>query len=285
VHAQAEGLYASLAVNCDLPSVFTIHGVGLKELQLIKKRIGLIRYLLSTRMIKQHYKKARNIVVINEYTRKAIEGLHNAQIKLIHNAVDEHFFSLFDRDRPKPGHLLQVGGARVRKDVLTAMAAIVWLRENNITVKLDIVGANDSASLQRANEFIQRHNLSPYVTIHGLVSAEDLDELYQHADILMMSSIEESSPISIVQGMAAGKPIVSTDVGGIGEMIREGENGFLVEAGDSDSLGERISRLLADRNLRSNFARTSRRLAVDEWSTKAVALKTFEMYKEMQNGK
>ena len=283
VHAQSEGLYASMAVGSAAPSVYTIHGIRLKELELNRPRIGFVRYVLGTRMIRNHHRAARHIVVINEYTRAEIDGLHTANVRLIHNAVDSHFFDLYDRDNTAPGRLLQVGGVRVRKDVKTAIKAVAKLREQGVDVVLDIVGPNEERLMGDTQNLIDTNHIKDSVHIHGMVSAEALDDYYCNADVVTMSSIEESSPISIVQGMAAGKPIVSTDVGGIREMLDEGVNGFLVPAGDHEALGERVSRLVTNRTLRSEFASASRQIALDEWSTRAVALKTYEMYKEMVN--
>lgn len=283
IHAQSEGLYASLAVESGIPAVYTIHGIRLKELQIQRKKLGPVRYFLGTRLIKKHHRKARHIVAINEYTRNEIRDLHSAKVWLIHNAVDEHFFDLYANDDSTVGKLLQVGGIRPRKDIITALKAVDWLQRNGMQVTLDVVGPVNKKLLPEIEAYIEQHDLASVVSIRGLVSAEDLDRFYCNADILVMSSMEESSPIAIVQGMAAGKPVVSTDVGGIREMIEEGVNGYLVAVRDGSSLGEKIALLVTDRKKRSEFAQASREMAVRDWSTRAVARKTYEMYEEMVN--
>jgi len=281
VHAQSEGIYASVAVNSGCPNVYTIHGVRLKELVMERSEMSTISYHLRAWLIQQHHRKATNIVAINRYTENEIRGLHNAKVRVIHNAVDESFFELYSTDEKEPGILLQVGGARARKDPITCLEAVVLLMEKKLPVKLDIVGPNTDDAMPQVEAFIEKHDLREVVRIHGLVSAEDVENFYRNADIFVMSSLEESSPIAIVQAMAAGLPVVSTNVGGISEMVEDKKNSFLIDPGDSRALAEKIERLILDRNLRQSFSGASRNLAINDWSNKAVALKTYQMYKEI----
>lgn len=285
VHAQGEGIYASLAVTSGYPNVYTIHGVYLKELLMSKREFGFLRYYFRQRLVRQHHRKAQNIVAINQYTQAAIEGLHKAKVWLINNAVDEHFFELYPLDHPIPGNALLVGGVRPRKDILTGISAVRHLRDRGVSIHLDIVGPDTENYLEEVYAFIEAHQLGKHVSMHGLVTEKELDVLYARADILVLSSVEESSPIAIIQGMAAGKPIVSTNVGGIAEMVEEGTNSFLVDAGDWQALGGRLMTLIENRDLRSQFSAASHKLARRDWSAKAVALKTYEMYKEIVNDK
>lgn len=281
VHAQGEGIYASVAVNSGLPSVYTIHGIRLKELEMTRAEIGLASYFLRTRLIRKHHAKATDIVAINRYTEKAIEDVHSARVRIIHNAVDEVFFGLYSDAEKPAGRLLQVGGVRSRKDIPTLLRAVAAIHEQGLPVSLDVVGPNDDDSLSEAEKFIYDQELSEIVRIRGLVSASELEELYASADIFVMSSVEESSPIAIVQAMAAGLPVISTEVGGISEMVADSENSFLVSPGEWGLMAEKLGMLINDRQLRSSFSAKSRKLALDDWSTKSVARKTYEMYKEI----
>lgn len=283
IHAQSEGIYASVATNSGRPNVYTIHGIRLKELDMEKSEIGIISHFLRSRLILQHHKKASNIIAINRYTEKAINGLHNARLRIIHNAVDNSYFDLYDETPTQPGKLLLVGGVRQRKDIVTAVSAINELTKHGKEITLDITGPNEAEYLEHVRSLVERYDLQKQVTVHGLVSSRVLETLYKSADIFVMSSVEESSPISIVQAMACGKPVVSTDVGGIAEMISHGENGFLVAAGDYAAMADSIQRLIEDRDMHRQFCSKSRQIAVDNWSAKAVALETYDMYKEIMS--
>jgi len=281
IHAQSEGLYSSVAVHSGLPNVYTIHGIRLKELAMIRKEIGDISYFLQTRLIKDHHRRASHIIAINRYTEDAIRDHHRANVRIIHNAVDDAFFQLANDVPREPGRLLQVGGIRLRKDVLTCAKAVDELNSRGTPVQLDVVGPVNEDDALEVKRFIADNGLTETIRIRGLVSASELEDHYRKADIFVMSSIEESSPISIVQAMAAGLPIVSTDVGGIAEMVKQGENAWLVEAGNAGHLADRIESLIKDRNLRDRFALESRKIADSEWSPKAVAQKTYGYYEEI----
>src|SRR5690606_40232854 len=75
------------------------------------------------------------------------------------------------------------------------------------------------------------------------------DELLTICDILVLPSYSEGLPMSILEAMSYGKTIISTSVGGIPEIVKEGENGFLVTPGDKRSLSEVLNKILGDRNL------------------------------------
>ena len=285
VHAQGEGMFTNLAVNSGLPNVFTIHGARLKELEMDRRSLGYIRYFLHKRLILNVYKKASNIVAINEYTKTYAANLHNARIWVIKNAVDEVFFDLYNQEKPDIGNILLVGGVRKRKDIITALKTVDNILKENINVTLNIVGPVDSEYNIEVNEFINHKNLKNNVIIHGLISADNLMNLYKKTDVFLLTSIEESSPISLVEAMAAGKPIVSTNVGGISEMVKNNRNAFLLNIKDDNNIAKSIQRIVGDRKLRKKLGTESNKIAINSWSAKAVALDTYKMYTEIVNGK
>jgi glycosyltransferase involved in cell wall biosynthesis len=281
VHAQGEGLYASLAVRSGKPNVYTIHGVRLKELAMSRSRIGMLRHYLRARLIRDHHRAASGIIAINAYTRRAINGLHNADVWTIHNAVDEVYFDLHAESDVRPGEVLLVGGLRPRKDVATAIRAIDRVASSGSRIMLHVVGPDESGYAEQIRQLVRARGVERHVELHGLVDEARLRELYCRADVVLLSSVEESSPISIVQGMAAGKPIVATDVGGIREMVEEGANGYLSAAGDDSTLANNLSRVIGDRALRDAFARCSRERALSQWSAQATAQQTYGVYEEL----
>jgi glycosyltransferase involved in cell wall biosynthesis len=283
VHAQGEGLYASLAVNSALPNIFTIHGVRLKELEMSRKRIGPLRYHLMKRLITKNHEKAKNIIAINEYTKQQISHLNNANVRIIRNAVDETFFELYKNETPQIGHILMVGGLKRRKNNIAALKAVNQIIKNNIPAKVNIVGPIESDYLTEVNNFIDKNEMAANVSIYGLVSSKKLRELYLNCDLFLLSSVEESSPISIVEAMAAGKPIVTTDVGGISEMIAENENGYMVSVDDIQQMTESIIGIINNRTRRDKFGKNSHEIALESWSSKAVALNTYKTYLEVLN--
>jgi glycosyltransferase involved in cell wall biosynthesis len=87
----------------------------------------------------------------------------------------------------------------------------------------------------------------------------DVAELLAAFDIFALASRSEEAPMCILEAMAAGLPVVSTDVGGIGELVRPDETGFLVAADDVEAFGERLQRLAGDPALRAGLGEAGRR--------------------------
>ncbi len=88
--------------------------------------------------------------------------------------------------------------------------------------------------------------------------ARDIRDILSILDIYVISSLWEGQPIAMLEAMAAGLPVVATKVGGVPEIIVEGQNGLLAEAEDVDNLAEKIKRLIEDEALRNRLSLAAR---------------------------
>src|SRR5207245_9919215 len=79
---------------------------------------------------------------------------------------------------------------------------------------------------------------------------EDVARFYSAFDAFVLPSANEGTPVTAIEALAAGRPVVATRVGGVPDVVRDGEDGFLVEAGDVDGLAERLAAVAADPGLR-----------------------------------
>jgi glycosyltransferase involved in cell wall biosynthesis len=83
---------------------------------------------------------------------------------------------------------------------------------------------------------------------------------------MILPSINEGTPVSAIEALAAGRPVVATRVGGVPDVVREGEDGFLVEPGDVDALADRLARLAADPELRARLGAAGRARVIPRYS-------------------
>jgi glycosyltransferase involved in cell wall biosynthesis len=138
------------------------------------------------------------------------------------------------------------------------------LRDRGVDATLCLVGDGpDRPQLER-----KAHDLGIVRDTLFLGYQDDVGPLYAAFDALVLPSGNEGTPVSVIEALAAGRPVVATRVGGVPDVVRDGEDGFLVEAGATDELAERLSRLAAAPALRERLgaagrARVLPRYAVD----------------------
>jgi glycosyltransferase involved in cell wall biosynthesis len=103
--------------------------------------------------------------------------------------------------------------------------------------------------------------------VHFLGGTGDVIPTMKHCDVCVLSSASEGLSNAIVEYFGCGKPTVCTNAGGNSELVREGENGFLVNPGDVDALAERIGRLLSNRVLAGAMGQRARKLFIDRFTS------------------
>jgi glycosyltransferase involved in cell wall biosynthesis len=103
------------------------------------------------------------------------------------------------------------------------------------------------------NAIIQKNDLDELVEYKGWVTGQEKEKLFQHADVFILPSYFEGVPISILEAMRFGKPIISTLVGGISEIVEPGINGLLIQPGDHTALYNSMLFYIQNRsNIRSH---------------------------------
>jgi glycosyltransferase involved in cell wall biosynthesis len=166
-----------------------------------------------------------------------------ARTIVIPNAIDVRSAPPARRNR-KLLRVVAVGRLKAPKDFLTLVRAVAALPPESC--ELLIVGEGpDRARLETE---IDRLGVAQRVRLAG--ERSDVPELLADADVFVLSSASEGMPISVLEAMAAGLPVVASRVGGLPELVPDGEAGLLVAPGDTEGLAEALRRLIADPQLR-----------------------------------
>jgi glycosyltransferase involved in cell wall biosynthesis len=117
--------------------------------------------------------------------------------------------------------------------------------------------------------------------VRFLGTRSDVPEILGAADVFVLSSDYEGSPLSIMEAMAAGKPVISTAVGGVPELVENGRSGLLVPRGSVKALAQAMSSLAENSNLRAIMGRTSSTLAAERFDARVMARAYEELYDKM----
>jgi glycosyltransferase involved in cell wall biosynthesis len=280
VHGQGTGGSGDIAIRLGYPSLVTIHGVGIFEAQLRERNnrfLGPIRVQLAKRMTEGVLRKADLVVSLSTFDKEYLSSLRTENIVSISNAVRKGFFEARPR-LENTKRIMFTGLVIVRKNVAGIVRAFKKVKEKVPDAVLDIVGPTpDKAYLKEVLDNIDPP-LKESIVFHGGVNGTALVELMNSAAVAVMFSIYENLPCTVAEFLTLGKPVVSSKVGGLQEMITDGYNGLLVESGDEQALADRLIRLLNDDTLRAEMGRRGREIAFERWRPERVAEATIRAY-------
>lgn len=198
------------------------------------------------------------IAVSNESARQLREITPNAKISIIPNAIDVTDFD-FKTEKKSENfvRLLFVGAIGKLKGERDLIKALAMLRDKNLNLKVSFLGYGAESLKSYCDEL----KITDFIEFLGAVSLEERLGFFEKADVFVLPTYAEAMPMSVIEAMAAGLPVISTNVGGIPELIEDGENGFLFECGDVSALAEKILLLAEDKNLRQKVGKKAREKA------------------------
>lgn len=166
-------------------------------------------------------------------------GISEKKVSVIPNGVDDLFFkhakprTLTIKDKLK---IVAVGRLEKQKGHIYLLQAVAHLK-NEINIEVNIVGIGGLE--ERLKESVNTNDLNVTVIFHGSISKEQLIELYNRVDILVMPSLFEGLPLTVIEAMAVGLPVIGSCVPGIMDCINE-SNGILFQAKSVQGLVEKI---------------------------------------------
>lgn len=212
-------------------------------------------------------------------------GVSELKIELIYNGIDtERFVDSGDASAVRlsigvpPDPKLVTLVANLRHDVknvpMLLRAAAAIQRDD---VHFAIAGEGElEAELRRL-----ANDLGVGGRVHFLGRCDNVPKLLSASDVCVLTSTNEGFSNSILEYMAAGKPVAATDVGGAGEAIVDGQTGFLVASGDYKALAEKLKVLLNDQEMARSFGKRGRAKVEKEFSSAVQLDRTIAMYERL----
>jgi glycosyltransferase involved in cell wall biosynthesis len=234
------------------------------------------------------------VVGVGEAVRRALinnEGLPPERVAVIYNGVNTMSFAnecpnreAIRREMGLGTHdfvVLLVARLDYLKDHATAVRTIQRVALQRPDARLVLVGEGPEKNTIQA--LVDEQHLGANVRFLGL--RKDIARLLGAADLFLLTSISEGIPLTVIEAMAAGLPVVATNVGGLGEIIEEGKTGYLAPSGDDGALAQHILGLAGDVALCRTMGRRGQTRARSVFSESQMHGQYLELYRRMVNGR
>lgn len=288
-------------VNRDFPGLVHSHGLNLVTISasLLAKRQRKPKIICTThvdpRMLSGNLpakilSNFDGIVALTEIERAFMLklGLDGSRIRVIPNGIDTEAFA----DVPRPDHfrekfglegrlILYVGRIDTLSKGCDVLIEAVSLVQHHIGQCIVVFAGPYWGSQKSLQALSVRKKVRVLFT--GNLRPEDLRAAYVACDVLVLPSLVESFPLSILEGMLCGAPVVATRVGGVPSVVRNEDTGLLVSPGDRHELAAAICRILDDRRFSAHLASNARKLAA-EYSIERTVAQLDSFYGEILKG-
>ncbi len=244
LHSSKAGILGRLAARrLGIPAVFTAHGWAFAE------GVPPLQRFFYRQMERWAGRYCQRIICVSDYDYRLARRYNVAQpdcLAVVHNGMAaEPIPSPTPHERPRPVRIIMVARFARQKNQLLLLEAANRLPAHQ---PFEIILVGDGPLLLSVRE--QAARLPIAGKVHFLGNREDVGQLLSDSDIFVLSSWWEGFPITILEAMRAGLPVVASDVGGCPEAVVDGQTGFLFEPGDVQTLTRHLSQLIEDTELR-----------------------------------
>ncbi|MCX5196884.1 GT4 family glycosyltransferase PelF [Streptomyces sp. NBC_00249] len=275
-HAVSSGLAtlpALAAKRLDgVPFLLTEHGIYLRE-RYLGYRTAAQRWPVKALMLgfyrelnSEGYRQADLITPCNQYNRRWEErgGADSDRIRTVYNGVDPHAFPEAGPE-PEVPTLSWCGRIDPIKDLETLIRAYAFMREELPALRLRLFGPVPAGCEEyrlRLEKLAAELGVGDGITYEGRI--DQVAKAYAAGSVVMLSSISEGFPFSIIEAMSCGRTTVSTDVGGVREAV--GDTGLVVPPREPETMARATLALLRDDARRAELGRMSRKRVVEKFT-------------------
>jgi glycosyltransferase involved in cell wall biosynthesis len=235
-------------------------------------------------------RSARHAITVSQPFRRDLirRGVAPEHVSVVHNSVDPNWASSYRQPQsasalrkqlgiaPTAKVILLVGRFSSEKDHQTLLNAVADMRARRELPAVHLCLVGDGPERARVQEAIRSLGLEQASTLTGQVPSAE--PYYGIADIAVLSSRTEGSPNALLEAMAAGVPVVATTVGGIPEIVTDGESALLVPPGDRASMARALATLVADDLLAQKLAQRSRERVLAHYTPEVRAANLISIY-------
>jgi glycosyltransferase involved in cell wall biosynthesis len=233
----------------------------------------------SFRVVRPTLQRASAVVVPSGFLREVFE-CRGIEPRVVPNIVNLERFSPSHRTASSgmDWHIVIARNLEPIYGIDIAIRAFAIIRQQVPGARMSIAGSGPE--LQRLSRLVTELGLNEAVHFTGRLENERMAELYRDADLMLNSSLVDNMPISLLEALASGLPIVSTDAGGIPHLVEHGRTALLVPIGDATAMAEAAIRVFKDRELAENM-RAAGLETVKQYAWNTVRRKWLDVYGEL----
>jgi len=242
------------------PYVFHVHGS--EFMTFYHEECGAFR----KRIVRWAFDHATALIALSpEWAENLKQITRNTNIEVILNRVPVPHQKMSRQDASEAPHILFLGRLGKRKGIYDVLEALVTMRERGTRFRLIAAGDGE---LEEVETRVRDLGLQDHVSLPGWIDDETRSELLSRAEIFVLPSYAEGLPMSLLEAMAAGLPVIASSVGGIPNAVTNGKEGILIAAGDVPALSDALDTLLSDVTMRREMGNNAYKRAQDQFDVR-----------------
>lgn len=217
-------------------------------------------------------KNASAVIALTEHMKDAMQAIYSRDVIIVPNGINLNEIAEREAEGGNPGkRILFVGRLHPVKGAQYLLGAMSIVHRELPEAKLILVG--DGEEREHLETLTDNLGIRECVEFAGRVPHEKVQEYMNQAEIFVLPSLSEGFPVTILEAMASGLPVIATRVGGIPDIIGDGMNGYLTDPKNQEQIAEALLKCLWDEQLRRNMSSNNREKVREyEWSAVAVTL-------------
>jgi glycosyltransferase involved in cell wall biosynthesis len=279
VHGQGtERDCAISAVLSGYPNVITVHG-NMRRLAEVTRARAFTYWWLAARLEAFTLPRSHGVICLTRHSRAEVSSLAK-RTWIVPNALPLSFFESNSQRQPvDPPRLLCVGNVCEVKNQNALIRGLDGLASKR-AFRLVFLGRAQRGE-PYADEFFRLMEARPWCVWEGFADRNQLQRAYREATLLVLPSLEENCPMAVLEAMAVGLPVVAARVGGVPDLVVDGETGFLCDPQDGGSMGLTVEKALAPDSPAARVATQARERARKRFHPETVARRHIEIYQEV----
>lgn len=263
--------FVFMASSFKIPIINHIHGSAIADLYINAGQ-------KKKRLVEKCFDKCTYLVVLSEEWKEKIQVIKTKTPKIvIENYSTIHKECLRKKSNDKK-NILFLGFITELKGCFDIPEIACKVIDHYENVKFILAGSGEIEELQKV---LLEKGIGQYFSFPGWVRKEEKQNLLENADLFFLPSYTEAMPMSILEAMGYGLPIVASNVGGIPQLVEEGKNGYMSKPGDINGFTEALLTLVQDDNLIYKMGKASIEKANEKYSLEIHLEKIIRLYKKV----